>query len=439
MNEDVIFSELIRAFRKRIRQISTIFIFFLICGGAVGYWIPPVYEAELDVLVNASTAISKSTAPSMGDIDTSLRLVETYKQIMKSDRVNNRVNQALEGKYPKNVIRKKIKIESGNGSQIITIIAKDHTAEDVAKLANTYANIFKEEIKELMNLDNVTIMAEVSAKTDTTKVKPDLFYYFFISIFAGALTCVAFILIQEIHFGNLDSEAKISKALQLPLLGSIKKMKLRKRKNGTLSTHELIFRRSKNSDFGKLAANVVHQMKKENIKIILVTSAVKREGKSFIASHLAAALAGGGNKTVFVDADLRKSDGSVIYNLTDKRGMTSILNGSHSLLESFQSTEHSYLNFLGTGPVPTERFSLLQSREWATIMEDLRSVYEFIIIDAPDMTLPDVYFLLPTVDSVLFVLDKKTSKKNVVKSVQSILQLDGDILGVVTNRHKGRI
>lgn len=436
MNEDMIFSEIIHALRKRMKHISITLIFFLACGGAVGFWIPPVYEAELDVLVNANSG-SMSSVTSMGEIDTSLRLIETYKQIMKSDRVNKKVNSALDGRYPKEVIRKKVKIESGNGSQIITIIAKDDTAEDVALLANSYASIFKEEIIDLMNLDNVTIMAEVSAETDTTKVKPNLFYYLLISIFAGALTCIAVILIQELHFGNMDSEGKINKTLQLPLLGAIKKMKRRIGVKGSSNGQDLLFHRAEESDFGKLAANVVHQMKKENFKTLLLTSTMKREGKSFIASHLAAALANGGKKTVFVDADLRKSDGAVIFNLLERKGMTSIVSGFYSLIDSLQETEHSYLTFIGTGPLPLERFSLLQTKEWAAVMEDLRTVYDYVIIDAPDMSLPDVHFLLPHSDGVLFVLDKQSSKKDVLTSIQSIRNLDGKILGAVMNGQRG--
>ena len=436
MNEDVIFSEIVNALRKRTKHILLTLVFFLVCGGAIGFWIPPIYEAELDVLVNAHSNRT-SPVPSMGEIDTSLRLVETYKQIMKSDRVNKKVNSALDGRYPKEVIRKKVKIESGNGSQIITIVAKDDTAEDVAVLANSYATIVKEEIMDLMNLDNVTIMAEVSAETDTTKVKPDLFYYLLISIFAGALTCVAVILIKEIHFGNVDSEETINKSLQLPFVGAIKKVKRRSKVEKSLKGQGRLFHRAEESDFGKLVANVVHRMNKENIKIILLTSARKREGKSFIASHLAAALASGGKKTVFVDADLRKSDASNIFNLVDRKGMTSIVSGFYSLLESSQETDHPYLTFIGTGPLPLDRLSLLQTKEWATVMEDLRAVYDYVIIDAPDMSLPDVHFLLPNSDGVLFVLDSHSSKKDVLSSVKSIRILDGNIIGAVTNRQKG--
>lgn len=434
MNEEMIFSEAIHALQKRVKHIAITLIFFLACGGAVGLWIPPVYEAELDVLVNASSSRMNSSVPSMGEIDTSLRLVETYKQVMKSDRINKKVNAALDGRYPKSVIRKKVKIESGNGSQIITIIAKDETAENVAMLANTYANVFKEEIMDLMNLDNVTIMAEVSAETDTTKVKPDLFYYFLISFFAGALTCIAVILIKEIHFGNMDSEEKINKALRLPMLGVIEKMKKRPGKAGSLRGQQMIFQRSKEIDFGKLAVNVIHQKKKENLTVLLVTSSMKREGKSFIASHLAAALANAGNKTVYVDADLRKSDGSVRFNLLERNGMTSIVSGFYSLSESLQATEHPYLTFIGTGPLPPDRFPLLQSEEWGTVMEHLQTVYDFVIIDAPDMSLPDVHVLLPHCDGVLFVLNKKSTKKDAITSVQSIRKLDGKIIGAVTNR-----
>lgn len=63
-----------------------------------------------------------------------------------------------------------MKIESGNGSQIITVIAQEETAELSALLANTFVATFKEEIKTLMNLDNLTILQEVASKTDTKKL-----------------------------------------------------------------------------------------------------------------------------------------------------------------------------------------------------------------------------------------------------------------------------
>src|SRR5690606_12486941 len=110
-----------------------------------------------------------------------------------------------------------------------------------------------------------------------------LFYYFLISIFAGALLCVAVILIQEIHFGNMDSEEEINKTLQIPLVGAINKLNRDSSVEKALKGQGKIFHRAEESDFGKLVANVVHQMKKENCKILLLTSAKSREGKSFIA------------------------------------------------------------------------------------------------------------------------------------------------------------
>lgn len=431
MVEGLMFTEVFSALRKRTKQIVTALIFFLVCGGIIGYFIPPVYEAELDVLINVSSSGRTSQVPTMGEIDTNLRLVETYKQIMKSDRVSNLVNLSLQGRYPKAEIKKNIKIESGNASQIITIIAKDDSAENVALLANTYAEIFKEEIRNLMNLDNVTLMAKVEAGVDTTIIKPPLFYYLLISICMGFLMILAGILIQEIHFGVIDTEEKINESLKLPLLGKIKKMRQYTLEEGG---RDKMFARSQESDFEMAGANVIHHMKREHMKILLVTSSIKGEGKSFIASHLAAVISNAGNNVTFLDVDFHKPNGRKPFGISDRIGATSVINGFYTLSEVLKKTELPKLNYVGTGPIPPESSIMLQPKEWKELMANIQKENDFIIVDAPDVSVSDVHYILPYVDSVLFVIGKgQLSKKVSLESVQSLRKLDGKILGAVVN------
>ncbi|BAQ08566.1 UDP-glucose 4-epimerase [Bacillus sp. OxB-1] len=85
--------DLAQAIRKKLNRIIAIGILSLICGGLISYFLPPKYTAQTELLVNSSTGNN----PSMSEIDTNIRLIETYKRIMKSDRMGSKLASALLG------------------------------------------------------------------------------------------------------------------------------------------------------------------------------------------------------------------------------------------------------------------------------------------------------------------------------------------------------
>ena len=91
--------DLVKAFRKQMKTVIGIILLVTACGGVIGYSIPPTFEAETDLLINSTGESSSSSAAVMSEIETNLRLIETYKQIMKSDRMIGKVNAALGGSY----------------------------------------------------------------------------------------------------------------------------------------------------------------------------------------------------------------------------------------------------------------------------------------------------------------------------------------------------
>ncbi len=79
--------DLVKAFRKQMKTVIGIIFLVTVCGGVIGYSIPPTYEAETDLLINSTGEKYREYAAVMSEIETNLRLIETYKQIMKSDRM----------------------------------------------------------------------------------------------------------------------------------------------------------------------------------------------------------------------------------------------------------------------------------------------------------------------------------------------------------------
>ena len=416
--------DLVEALRKRLKNILKLLVLFMLCAVLVGILIPPLYVAKTDLLINSSTG---------------KEVIETYKQIMKSDRMGSLVIAKLDSPYTKSELAKKIKIESSDGSQIITIIAHEKTPEESANLANTYATIFQEEIRTLMNLDNVTILTDVTAEIDTKKNNPNLLFYLSISFVMSVFICIVTIIIKEVYFPILDSERKIERTLEIPLLGSIVSKRIGYRDfsnpNELSNSHYVdLFPRASEEDFSKLAANIHYLVKQKEVKTIMMTSTNTGDGKTFIGGNLAVALAMDNKKTLFVDADFQKSDGRRLFNLPERKGLTSFISGNSKLNEIIQKTGLENLYFISTGPIPPNPTPYLLSDDMDKVMHHLRAMFDVIIIDAPDLTVADAMILLPLIDGCIFIVNaSKTSEKDAVQNIRLLKKVNGNIFGAVLN------
>lgn len=432
--------DLIKAFKNQIKIIFSIILIVTICGGVIGYLIPPTFEAETDLLINSIAGNSTSSTSVMSEIETNLRLIETYKQIMKSDHMIGKVNSALGNSYTKASLAGQVKIDAGNGSQIIKIIATEKTAERATTLANAYATTFQEEIKTLMKLDNITILNDVRPGIDTKSIELPLPFYIVISFISAALICLSVVIVKEIYFPFLDSKLKVEETLETPLLGTIIAPTNRRRKFRMISKSSNFFLsdehfvRAKHEDFSKLAANIHYLTKEKSIRTIMLTSLEVGDGKTFIGFNLAIKLALNGQKTLFIDANLRKSDSRMLFNLPERKGLTSIISGYYEIDKVIQETNTDNLSFLSTGPLPPNPAQFLQSKAMAEMLDELKEQFEVIIIDTPALTKADSISLLPTVDGCIYVADaSKTPEDKALQSLESIKKVGGAILGVVLN------
>lgn len=419
--------DLVEAFRKRLKIITKTIALFMLIAVLVGILIPPVYVAKTDLLINSSTG---------------KEVIETYKQILKSDRMGSLVISKLSSPYTNSELAKKIKIESGDESQIITIIAHEKTSEESANLANMYASIFQEEIQTLMNLDNVTILKEVTAEIDTKKINPNLLFYLSISFIMSIFICIVTIIIKEVYFPLLDSERKIERTLEIPLLGTIVSKRIGSRdfnnpKELSSSLHGDLFPRASEKDFSRLAANIHYLVKQKEVKTIMMTSTNTGDGKTFLGGNLAATLAMDNKKTLFIDADFHKSDGRRLFNLPERKGLTSFISGNFKLKEIIQKTELENLYFISTGPIPPNPAPYLLSDDMSSVMHHLRAMFDVVIIDAPDLTMADAVILLPLIDGCIFIVNaNKTSEKDALRNIRILEKVEGNIFGAVLNGKK---
>jgi polysaccharide biosynthesis transport protein len=173
-------------------------------------------------------------------------------------------------------------------------------------------------------------------------------------------------------------------------------------------------------------------------QVILVTSALPREGKTTAAANLAVTLAQLGDRTLLIDADLRKPGVGRLLNLGSGKyaGLSSYLAGVSSLdLVTIQHPAIPNLSAIPTGPLPPNPADLLSSHSLTDAIAELRTKFKFIVIDSPPiMAATDAVILSVKTDGVLLVVRSgETPKEAFTRTRDLLLSVKCRLLGVVLN------
>lgn len=180
--------------------------------------------------------------------------------------------------------------------------------------------------------------------------------------------------------------------------------------------------------FRSLRTNVQFMMK-ENEKIILFTSSISGEGKTFLAANLAVSFALLGKKVILVGCDIRKPAlGRLFGTSNQKQGLTNLLRADHISAEDihkeiFDSGVSPNLNLLLSGPVPPNPTEMLSRKSLKTVLDLLSEEYDYIILDtAPVGLVTDTLLLAKYANVCCYVCRADYTPKANLAIVNSLTQ-----------------
>lgn len=159
-------------------------------------------------------------------------------------------------------------------------------------------------------------------------------------------------------------------------------------------------------------------------KILLVTSAIGGEGKSFVAANFATSLAHSKKKVLLLDLDLRNPRLSNFYSASSHLGVTEFLNGNATIEEVIHRTATPNLFLLGAGKKRTNPTEILLNGNLQSLFYKLRELFDYIIIDtAPTGPVIDAFIISPYCDVTLFVVRHGKTPKTVLQLLDENLKI----------------
>lgn len=239
---------------------------------------------------------------------------------------------------------------------------------------------------------------------------------YILALIVGFSLPFIYVLLIILADNKLNSSQDINNLTKIPIIGVIGK----KNTQNNLS----VFEKPKSplaESFRAIRSSLQFMSRKQNVagsKIIMLTSSVSGEGKSFCSINLATVFALSEKKTVIVGLDLRKPKIFGDFNVDNTLGVVNYLVGQKTIDEVIFKSHIPNLDIITSGPIPPNPSELLMSEAMGEMIEELKTKYEYIVLDTPPVGLvSDALELSHFADATLYVVRQAYTNKGMLSVV----------------------
>jgi len=177
----------------------------------------PMYQSSTEILVTQSS--EEEASVSQSDINTSIALINTYEDIIRNDVTLNPVIDELGLEADTDDLRENISIQINENSQVFSLQAQSENPYEASEIANTTAGVFQEQIFDMMDVDNVTIISE--ATPNMNPASPNNLLNIIIGFLLGAMLGVGLVFIRELTDTTVKTEEYVEEATGWTSLGHV--------------------------------------------------------------------------------------------------------------------------------------------------------------------------------------------------------------------------
>jgi tyrosine-protein kinase Etk/Wzc len=266
-------------------------------------------------------------------------------------------------------------------------------------------------------------------------VTPNKKINYLIAIFLGLAFPLGYLSLKSITSNRIDSQENLERITDVPILGKII--------HNRYKTNNIVFEKPTSNiaeSYRALRTNLEFHFKSNPKQVILITSSIEGEGKSFSALNLAMSYAQLGRKTILVDFDLRKPTGYFNHTQESLVGLSSWYTERISLEEIIMNSPHDKLDYLESGPIPPNPVELMALDKTELLLVQLKKMYDCIILDStPLAQVSDAYLLMNFANIKIIIARYNFTRKKIFKFIIKDLKQKGmDDLCIVFNDNRIR-
>jgi capsular exopolysaccharide synthesis family protein len=259
-----------------------------------------------------------------------------------------------------------------------------------------------------------------SAFSSLSPVAPKRMMIFLLAIIIGFIIPIVIIYILDLFDDKINNSKELKRLIKVPYLGSI----------GVKQSDDIVVVNEGLTTpivemFRIIRTNLQFLLTGKENPVILVTSSISGEGKSFTSINLAMSLALMKKKVVLVGLDIRSPMIGNYLHLSKEKGVTMFISdGTMKIDEIIIPSElHEYLEVIPAGPVPPNPAELIMSSRLDDLFAELRKRYDYIVVDsAPIGLVSDTYLLNRLIDNSIFMTRQHYTPKEATELINEIAE-----------------
>jgi tyrosine-protein kinase Etk/Wzc len=261
-------------------------------------------------------------------------------------------------------------------------------------------------------------------------IKPKTALIYLLSLLVGIGFPFIWMLAAAALNNKVREDDDIKKIIDIPITGHIPHSLLKKKKVVLDEPDSQVA-----EAFRSLRSRMQFLTKEAAAPVILITSSMPGEGKTFSAINLASVYSLIGKKTILVGFDLRKPNISADFGLDNQHGVSTWLIGKDGLKEIIRKTSYKNLDVITAGPIPPNPSELIASEKTGELLRLLKERYECIIIDSsPIGVVSDIFHMAALADTCILIVRQKMTLKNILENTVNELKItDLKSISVVVN------
>jgi capsular exopolysaccharide synthesis family protein len=264
---------------------------------------------------------------------------------------------------------------------------------------------------------------------------PNRPYLIFAGVILGLLAGIGAMYLLHRLDDRLEQPEQIEEQLEEPIMGQLPEVDKKHYKEGYLLLNRMKTHTMFAESLRGVRSALLLSPEGSSKRLLAVTSAVPGDGKTTFTANFAITLANSGNRTLLVDADLRRGNVHGYFEQPLEGGLAEVLQGRLPMKDAIRETGINNLFFLRAGERPPNPSELLIGPSTKDFIRDLRAEFDYVIFDCPPLTaIDDTFSIAAFLDGLFFVVRAgKTSIRFAKLGINTIRQRGAPILGLIVN------